>query len=142
GLVRFDGVHFLDYSTRNIAEFRQNSVQALAEGNDGSLWIGTADGLLRKRGETFVAYRVADGLPDGSVQALLAGPDGGLWIGTERGGLALWSHEHFLPARTRAQGLPDDNIRTLARTRDGALWVGTGEGLARLAEGDIRSLTR
>src|SRR5262245_42328592 len=32
GLVRFDGVHFLDYSTRNIAEFRQNSVQALAEG--------------------------------------------------------------------------------------------------------------
>lgn len=76
GAVRFDGVRFTVYSSRNTLAFRRNSVQSLAEGADGSLWIGTAAGLIRKQGDRFTAYRSRDDLPDDSVQALLADSDG------------------------------------------------------------------
>ena len=136
GLVRFDGVRFTVYSSRNVPAFRQNTVEAILEGRDGSLWIGTANGLLRKRGEEFIAYRVADGLPDDSVLSLLEDREGTLWIGTARQGLVRRSQERFHSPLGKAQGLPGEKVITLLQSRDGAVWIGTDSGLARLGAGE------
>ena len=64
-------------------------VQALAQGTDGLLWIGTADGVSRYDGLSLTTLRAASGdttsLPSSNVQALLVSRGGRLWVGTTRG---------------------------------------------------------
>ena len=63
-------------------------VQALAQTNDGYLWIGTPTGLWRFDGTQFVEWReAADGvrLPSQDIRFLLAAEGNSLWIGTAAG---------------------------------------------------------
>lgn len=117
-----------------------DSVRATVTARDGTIWIGTANGLNRldpRSGE--VARFAADpgkpgSLSDGYVLALLEDSKGRLWIGTDSGGLNLYD-----PAsggfrswqRSRAaDSLPSDRVRAIFEARDGTLWVGTSNGLA------------
>ena len=51
----------------------------------GSLWIGTAKGLVRSRGGKFETYTTRDGLSDDVVTSLYEDAEGSLWIGTNGG---------------------------------------------------------
>lgn len=136
GLVRFDGVSFTVFSTRNTPSFRQNIVETVQESSDKSLWIATLDGLLRKRGDFFTAYHAEDGLASESVHALLEEPDGSMWIGTDAG-LTVWRRDRFGPAH-RSE-LPGQVVLSLARSADGSIWIGTDHGLARMTGKDFVS---
>jgi diguanylate cyclase (GGDEF)-like protein len=109
-----------------------NSVFALAQAQDGSLWIGTESGLARFDGHHFRAYgEVRDEVFDSRfVKALVAGRDGTLWAGTERGLLALrdgeWRRDPA-PGRLGA----DASVTALAEDSHGDLWIGTRAGLLR-----------
>jgi signal transduction histidine kinase/ligand-binding sensor domain-containing protein len=61
--------------------------QAIQQTNDGYIWIGTLDGLLRFDGIRFVRWQPLAGqaLLSEQVTALQADPDGSLWIGTREG---------------------------------------------------------
>ena len=109
----------------------QNTVQAMAQGRDGFLWIGTEAGLVRFDGNSFELFDQNShaGLPAADVRALLAARDGALWIGTG-GGLACWQHGQ-MSTYTTSSGLPGEGIRALAESSDGTLWVWTEQGLAR-----------
>ncbi|SFS09312.1 Two component regulator propeller [Granulicella pectinivorans] len=108
-------------------------VLSLAADRDGSLWVGTPDGLnhLLKGGKV-EAMTSADGLPDDFVRSLYADRDGTLWIGTRRGLV------HREGGRlTSVAGLPSDLIGAMVRMRGGDLWVGTLDGVARLRNGKV-----
>ncbi len=62
--------------------FNGGSVTAIAQTNDGYLWIGTEKGLVRFDGSTFrlLQQAVPSKFPIGPVQALLADSEGNLWI--------------------------------------------------------------
>ena len=64
GLVRFDGARFTTYDRRSTPELKHNSILALAEAPDGTLWAGTNGGgiLCRRRDGTFSAIGAAEGL--------------------------------------------------------------------------------
>jgi Two component regulator propeller len=47
GLVRFDGVRFTIFDTRNSHAMHDDWVKSLSETRDGTLWVGTQAGLLR-----------------------------------------------------------------------------------------------
>src|ERR1700716_200150 len=47
GLVRFDGVHFRVFDTRNTAALGDDYIEAMCQTRDGALWIGTLNGLAR-----------------------------------------------------------------------------------------------
>src|SRR5207253_189458 len=84
GLVRFDGVHFAIFDTRNTPAMSDDWVQALAETRDGTLWIGTVAGLVSLRARVFAAP--LDGsLAHAIVEALAEGADGSLWVGWDGG---------------------------------------------------------
>jgi diguanylate cyclase (GGDEF)-like protein len=114
------------------------------EGDRSLLWVGTAQGLARCRGD--VCTEVT-GLRGFTVRAL--GPtrseDGrlALWIGTDRGLLRLDDAGTDRPVLSAlfddSSVLPDPSIRSLAETanKDGkhSLWLGTGRGVARLRDG-------
>jgi len=112
------------------------AVRALHLGRDGSLWIGSASGLLR-RTPTGDAEDPGVGR---AVRALAEDRAGRLWIGLEPGLAVLLpaSAERLklspagLPSRpgelhsmTLAQGFVESPVRTLHLDRDGTLWIGS-----------------
>ena len=64
----------------------ETRVWAIAEGIDGALWAGGADGLFVNAAGHWNKYTQADGLSNREVLTLGAGPDGKIWIGYRYGG--------------------------------------------------------
>ena len=62
-----------------------NQVRAVLEGRDGTLWAGTARGLMRRKDGVATSLGEKDGLPRDFVLSLLEASDGSLWVGTSNG---------------------------------------------------------
>ena len=92
GLFRYEGGETRNLSTKD--GLISDVILALAADRDGSLWIGTPDGLNHLRGQKIESYTSADGLPDDFIRSLFADDDGTLWVGTRRG-LAHREHGQF-----------------------------------------------
>jgi ligand-binding sensor domain-containing protein/signal transduction histidine kinase len=104
-------------------------VQAIAQTQDGYLWVGTREGLARFDGMRFVPCELPGSTPPPSVTALRAGEDGSLWIGTESAGLFRLQGSSLVRLG-EAEGLRDDPILSLCLGAGGRLWVGMGRGVA------------
>jgi PAS domain S-box-containing protein len=106
----------------------QGSILAIAQTDDGYLWLGTAAGLVRFDGVRFTTFdkRNTKEIRDNSVTALLRGKDGSLWVGTE-GGLTRLKEGKFT-SYTKKEGLSDDSLTSLCESRDESLWIGTRSG--------------
>jgi signal transduction histidine kinase/ligand-binding sensor domain-containing protein len=112
----------------------QDTIRAIAQTNDGYLWLGTEEGLARFDGYEFVTFdKARSGLPSNSITALAASPDGALWVGTAAG-LARFDG-HRVRTYTTADGLPDDSVSNLLMDRGGALWIVAGGALCRFTDG-------
>lgn len=110
----------------------QNTVQALVQGKDGFIWLGTEAGLVRFDGLGFQVFdrTSSPALPGNDVQCLLAADDGSLWIGTSEG-LARWKDGRATNFSTK-DGLPGNRILAIAEEdKWGSVWVYTDGGLAR-----------
>ncbi|MFY9823184.1 MAG: diguanylate cyclase [Thermoanaerobaculia bacterium] len=114
------------------------------EGNRSTLWVGTAQGLGRCRGEVCAEVAALRGhtvrvlVPTRSVDGHLA-----FWIGTNHGLLRLDDADSDRPLLSPLFAdptvLPDGLIRSLAETVGNggtrSLWVATDLGVARLRNG-------
>ncbi len=109
----------------------QPLVRALLFDADGSLWIGSSDGLYRYDGSAdFRHYGQEEGLPGLVVHTLYRDRTGVLWIGTDSGmamlgqdgRLQAWMADKDIPARYVFDFLGDDN---------GDLWIASDHGLLR-----------
>ncbi|MGA8041424.1 MAG: two-component regulator propeller domain-containing protein [Terracidiphilus sp.] len=111
----------------------QDTVHALAQTQDGFVWIGTEAGLVRFDGNRFAAFDTnsTPALPSGDIRCLLATADGALWVGTGEG-LVRWK-DHAVTVYGTRNGLPGDSVRALSEDSAGSLWVYTDAGLARWA---------
>lgn len=116
------------------------TIQALAQTPDGSLWIGTKGGLLRFDGVQFTPYgqELAPEDLERGVNSLLVSRDGSLWIGTEGGGVIRYHNGQFERCPT-SDGQTNSFIRTIFQDRKGNIWVGSDQGLFRF---NGKSLTR
>lgn len=80
-------------------------VYDMAYQRDGTMWIGTWNGVTRYDGRTFASYRVDDGLINRWVYAVAVDRDDSVWFGTE-GGVSRfdgstwtsWTHQDGLGA--------------------------------------------
>lgn len=115
-------------------------VRAFLGTRDGSVWIGTDEGITRWQNGTLTNYRVRDGLCYFSIRTLLEDSNGDIWIGTERG----VNHMHnntFVQDEVTGQ-LRADKVWTIHEDRDGGLWFGTrGSGLFRWRDHKLTSYT-
>jgi signal transduction histidine kinase len=102
--------------------FFDGGVQAIAQTQDGHLWLGTEFGLLRFDGLKSVPWQSQTGvqLPSSNIGSLLAARDGTLWIGTFRG-LASWKDGKLI----QYHEMDGQSIYALLEDRDGTVWVGT-----------------
>jgi signal transduction histidine kinase/ligand-binding sensor domain-containing protein len=123
-------------------------IGALAEDQEGTLWLGTGwgSGLVRFRDERFVTIPAAAGLPSASITGLLDDGRGHLWIGSEVG---VWRVPKAdlhrcadgpcapLGATTfgRAEGMESPECTAafqpnMVRDDEGNVWVATLRGLS------------
>jgi ligand-binding sensor domain-containing protein/signal transduction histidine kinase len=112
-------------------------IQALAQTDDGYLWVGTSRGLVRFDGARFVVLNTNNtpALGDNRISCLLVSRSGDLWVGTEGGFLSRRRGSVF-EAVSLAWQQPRKRISTLAEDRNVVLWIGTrGAGLARWCQG-------
>jgi ligand-binding sensor domain-containing protein/signal transduction histidine kinase len=128
GLVRFDGVRFTVFDTRNTKALSDDWVQALLQTRDGTLWIGTVAGLVSMKDGAF-SPRFPDRLSHAAVEALFEGRDGSVWVGSELGASRIVDGR--ITTFSRPDGLPAPRVRAIAEDARGALWVGGNWGLAR-----------
>ncbi len=119
-----------------------NFVRSLLADRDGSLWVGTRNGLSHwtagagigsggngsggsgSRG-TFRTYSTKDGLGSDVIGSILRTRSGVLWVGT-LGGLSRMQDGKFVNF-TRRDGLGGDAVTALFEDSEGTLWVGTND---------------
>lgn len=71
-------------------------VTAMAQDQEGYLWVGTENGLFRFDGQRFRRMGAEDGLAVAPVLSLQAPQDGGVWVLTTKG-VSHWDGRQFLP---------------------------------------------
>lgn len=130
------GVFDLDATGRVRQQLRlpgsvQPLVRALLADADGSLWIGSSDGLYHYDGNHgFRHFGLEEGIPGLVVHTLYRDGAGALWIGTDSGMAMLdgagrlqsWMADKDIPARYIFDFLGDEN---------GDLWIASDHGLLR-----------
>lgn len=128
--------------------FTQNTVNALLQGQDGYLWIGTFGGLARFDGSNFTMIRATFGRPASLAPDDAGGPSsnrilvlredarGRIWIGTEDAGLSLYDHGRF-------RQLPicggSCKVTSLSPQVGQTLWAATDAGLFRIATDSLQA---
>ena len=117
-----------------------DSVFAVTEDREGSLWIGFGGGgLARWRGRNaWTGFRRSEGLSSDVVWAITRDTRGTLWAGTELG-LNFWDPRAGRWRDRPLHGVPSTRHRALAVAPDGALWIGSDRaGVSRLEPGNAR----
>ena len=104
--------------------------------SDGTLWVGTSQGLFCVRADGRVlGPDEAAGRPQAPVFALCRDGAGRLCVGTAQGLFRQGKSRRGEPSGfERVPALGEVLIYCLARASDGSLWVGTREGAGRLRE--------
>ena len=114
----------------------QNSVNAIAQTQDGFLWVGTREGLARFDGVRFtiVDEPSAPHLRQAWITTLCATRDGSLWIASESNGVTRLQNGVFRHYG-KADELAEVQIQCLLESRNGGLWIGGETGLVRFKDG-------
>ena len=115
----------------------QNSVYAVLESRDGSVWAGTVSGGVSKfRDGRFTTYTAASGLAANTVSSILEARDGAIWFATSNGMSSL-SNNQWKTYSTR-DGLPSANVNCLFEDSAGSTVERTSSGLAFLSPGNFK----
>jgi PAS domain S-box-containing protein len=142
GLARFDGMRFTVFNSVNTPEIVENSMRALVETPDGTLWIATLrSDLLRVKAGRF--ERMIGWLPEAwtrvGVRDLFVDSKGVLWFTTGDGVGRLG--ENGQPRILSPAEMPTDlNYvrRRIVEDNTGRFWISASDGV-RSVQGDIVS---
>jgi signal transduction histidine kinase/ligand-binding sensor domain-containing protein len=103
------------------------TIRAIFEDDEGSIWIGSQNGLEQLRAGPFITWNRMHGLADDNIRAVFEDRDGVLWVGTASS-LYRWNHGAW--SEVADQRLA--RILSIEQGRDGTRWFGTTNGLYRM----------
>ena len=95
---------------------------------EGTLWIGTYNGLYRYSGSSFQSLNQFSNIKN--VNCLYTDESGRLWIGTNDGGITISINDTVSNVLTSEQGLPSDSIRCITQDSNGLFYIGTSSVLS------------
>jgi signal transduction histidine kinase/ligand-binding sensor domain-containing protein len=127
--LRYGGTSFTTETYTQAEGLPQNSVYAVHQARDGTVWAGTlSGGLSRFSNARFKTYTITNGLVSNSIASILESSDGTMWFGTPNGLNALSKGQWR--TYTSRDGLPPGTVNCLLEDSTGTLWIGTANGLA------------
>ncbi|SMO43432.1 ligand-binding sensor domain-containing protein [Fodinibius sediminis] len=127
GILKYDGRRFQQMTEDD--GLANNTVMAVEDDDDGSVWFATYGGVSRLRNGQITNYGIQDGLPNNGVLDILRDKAGNLWFATF-GGIAQFQDGRFEPI-TGDDGLPDEVCYFIEQDDRGIFWIGTNKGLVR-----------
>ena len=142
--TRDAGLNLLDAAGKVIPIGREQGLEAdtvwsLAAAG-GRLYIGTENGLFLRREDGGIERALLPGFAaPPAVSSLLATSDA-VYIGSSAG-LLRKGNEGSPRLFTVDDGLPSNSVRDLLLDRRGRLWIATLQGVAELANDEIRAIT-
>ena len=124
-------------------------IYALAQGDDGQLWIGCRYGGLSlldkktKKFKTFKAFTYEGSLSNNDVLSIFKDSRNRIWIGTSYGlnwinNTDALKQEPVFKKLTTLNGLPNNTIHAIEEDGMGHIWVSTNKGLARVNQADFK----
>ena len=133
----FKGGSFTAKTYTQAAGLAQNSVYAVHQSRDGTVWAGTLSGGVSSfRNGSFTTYTSVHGLLSNTVVAIVESSDGTMWFATPDG-LSALSKGHWRSFTSR-DGLPPGQVNCLLEDSTGVLWIGTAKGLAFLGSDQVK----
>jgi len=139
------GLTLLHYATGSLTTrtyteadgLAQNSVYAVFESQDGTVWAGTLSGGVSEfRNGRFITYTTATGLTSNSVTSIAETSEHTMWFATPNG-VNLLSGGHWRSLGIR-DGLPSSTVNCLLTDSADLLWIGTASGLAYVISGQVQ----
>jgi len=128
---KVDPVHSSDgYSAvlyDNKSGLPTSDANAIAQTEEGFIWIGSYSGLIRYDGNSFVNLSTDAGIS--SVVSLFVDSSDRLWIGTNDSGLSVMEKGHFR-RYNKSNGLMSLSVRTICEDSAGNILIGTTKGIA------------
>jgi len=104
-------------------------VNDLASHPDGSLWIATYSGFVRRAANGgFTIHDFDNGFPSNSVYSVSLGQDGSLWVGTDAGAVTYSAGQWT--TTTTDHGLPTNQVFCILAVTSNDVWAGTDQGIA------------
>jgi signal transduction histidine kinase/ligand-binding sensor domain-containing protein len=138
GLCRYAEGHWEHYGREQ--GLWNEDVRALAQGLDGTLYIGSnGGGLHRLAGGRITPLSRGDGRRGDAVTCLWADREGDLWVGTSGGGFSRYRDGKFT-IYSRAQGLPVEDIASIVEDEVGNMWLGSNRGILRTSKRALNEL--
>src|ERR1051325_634962 len=107
-------------------------VRALAQSDDGYLWLGLETGLVRVDGLRFAPWD-ASRLPEGSVWSLMSARDHSVWIGFSGPTPIVRLRNGRMTIFGSGDGLPNTLAASFYEDRGGVPWAATLSGLFRFS---------
>ena len=110
-----------------------STINDMAQGADGYLWLGGDIGLFRFDGVHFEKFVPAEGpqLPGTAVFSLDPASDGSIWIGWQLRGASRLK-DGKVTNYGLDSGLPEATVNGVMRDGKGRVWAATAVGLYRL----------
>ncbi|MCQ2521774.1 MAG: ATP-binding protein [Lachnospiraceae bacterium] len=123
----FDGT-YIETIFNNSNGLSGSEANAIAQTEDGYIWIGSYAGLTKYDGTKFT-YIHENNLA--AITALLTDKKGNLWIGTNDSGVVCYDGSNYT-SFTMEDGLSSHAVRSLALSYDGSVYVGTASSLCKI----------
>ena len=115
-----------------------DDVLAFAESPDGSIWVGTSDGLTQLSDLKFPLISQAEGLVAEGAICVTASPLGGLWVGTSNGISHLKDGQFANFGVNGADGLSSVWVKRIFAARNGDVYLLEGQKVIdRFSEGKV-----
>ena len=108
----------------------QSTVRCITQTNDGYLWAGTWNGLVRFDGVRMTVFNASNtsALLSSNIMSIYTDRSGQLWIGTEPGGLVVYFNDQFKRFDS-TDGCSATRILSINEDRSGRMWFATEIGI-------------
>jgi PAS domain S-box-containing protein len=135
---------FMNYrhNPEDPSSLSEDSVWAIHQTQDGSLWLGTQMGLNRfdLASKTFSHYTEKDGLPNNAVLGILEDDSGKLWLTTNNGLAQFEPNSGTFVTYDTSDGLQSNEFNSNAyyRARSGIMYIGGINGFNVFNPADLK----
>ncbi len=140
GVVRVNTRGEYKYFNKAESSLTSNSVNCIIELRDGSMAIGTENGIsILKDGQVTVSYGRNSGMTNTDIVSLYQDDDGILYAGSNGSGMYSIDLNSNLKVISEADGLASNVVSAIIGGSNG-IWIGTDNGLF-YQEGAVRQIS-